>query len=601
MKKPISFLLALIIMMSAFMGLGFTATALDTQGEYLAVTLNDVTTNVKVGDTFRYTMTLTDVEIINCQAEITYDSDYLTVSTVDEADEDAYDAYIAECFPVVYDSAILNTDVEDLIFYNCSRVKSYKFTGENTLITLEFTANKAGETVISTEMIEMAKALNDFYVDKTDSGSVLVKEYTSNEFITYVPTEDPSSEEPSSDEPSSEDPSSEDPSSEEPSSEEPSSEEPSSEEPQKPVKVENIVATPDSASATLSWDAVEGATKYWIYKNKAGSYVAYSSTTATSAVVGDLDGDTTYQFKVVAVLADGSMQKLADADVVEFTTLAPVVVEGLGAATDITSATLSWNAVEGAQKYWVYKAFEENGPFYVYDCTTNLEYTVRHLQPDTTYYFKVVPAMLVNGKLTLGEVEAADKITVTTTSGETITVKVTDLTSTTATISWQPYENAQKYWVMLSRKTKSSSNIADWIPWAETTDTTYTFNLAGMEDYYYFTVVALYTDSQTGTLETVNYLADGARLPYSDGDIINFTAVDDDTVTLTWSAPENITKVWISYIDENGKEVVVDSATENTITLDIENYKNYKFAINALDTSGFVGYITRLGGEAYHE
>ncbi|MBR2715102.1 MAG: starch-binding protein, partial [Ruminococcus sp.] len=46
---------------------------------------------------------------------------------------------------------------------------------------------------------------------------------------------------------------------------------------QKPVKVENIVATPSSSTAVLSWDAVEGATKYWVYKNVSGSYVIYSS------------------------------------------------------------------------------------------------------------------------------------------------------------------------------------------------------------------------------------------------------------------------------------------------------------------------------------
>ncbi|MDO4748540.1 MAG: hypothetical protein Q4A12_05125, partial [Eubacteriales bacterium] len=377
------------------------------------------------------------------------------------------------------------------------------------------------------------------------------------------------------------------------------SEEPS--EDQKPIKVENIVATPESSTAVLTWDAVEGATKYWVYKNKNDSYVAYASATGTQITVGGLDGNSTYQVKIVAVFEDGTMQKLSDADVVEFTTLAPVVVDGFVVTPDMTSVKLSWNAVEGAQKYWIYKAFEENGPFYVYDATTELNYTVRRLQPDTTYYFKVVPAILSNGMLALGEPEAAQKIEAKTATGEAITVKITDLTSTTATISWPAHEDAVKYWVIYSTTTKSTSDLSKWTTWAETTDTTYTFKWREPGKYYFFSVVALYNDAETGRQETVNYLADGARMPYSDDDMITFTPVDDDTVTLTWAEDTGATKVWVSYYDESGKETIMASTQTNTITLNLEGYKNYSYGLNALDSTGNVGYLTRPGGEAYHE
>ncbi|MBR2715396.1 MAG: hypothetical protein IKB73_04220, partial [Ruminococcus sp.] len=321
---------------------------------------------------------------------------------------------------------------------------------------------------------------------------------------------------------------------------------------QKPVKVENIVATPSSSTAVLSWDAVEGATKYWVYKNVSGSYVIYSSASTNKLTVASLLGDTTYQFKVVAVLSDGTTQKLADADVVEFTTLAPIVTKNIETVSSVTSITLSWDKVEGAQKYWIYKAFEENGPFYVYDATTDLEYSVKALQPDTTYYFKVVPAVLTNGKLYLGETGAAQKIEATTSSGESIKVKVTDLTSTSATISWNAFENAEKYWIIYSTETMSTTDLSKWTTWSETTDTSFTIKWRKPGEFYHFSVVAKCKNPETGGTETVNYLADSARIPYSDSDIITFTPVDDDTVTLSWNDDIGMSKVWVSYINAEG-------------------------------------------------
>lgn len=372
--------------------------------------------------------------------------------------------------------------------------------------------------------------------------------------------------------------------------------------PTKPTKVENIKATPAASNAVLSWDAVDGAAKYWIYKfnESTGAWGVYTSSTATNATVGSLLGNTTYQVKVIATFVDGSMMKLTDATTVEFSTLEPVVVDTLKATPSTTSIDLSWDAVDGAQKYWVYKAYEKDGPFYVHGSATELKYTVRNLQPETSYYFKVVPAILSNGLLALGEASACPNIEATTTSGDVITTVVTNVTSTTATISWPEFENAVKYWVIYSTATKSTTDLSKWTTLASTTDTTYTFKWREPGKYYFFSVVALYNDAQTGKQATVNYIGAGARMTYSDSNFITFTPVDDDTVTLSWPEDTGATKIWVSYYDENGKETIVKSTQTNTITLDIKNYQNYSFGLNALDSTGNVGYLTPAGGEKYH-
>ena len=72
MKKLLSLMLAIIMAMSAFMGLGFSVAAQDA--DILKVTVNGVTTDVRVGDTFTYTYALSDVVIMNAEARVNYDS-----------------------------------------------------------------------------------------------------------------------------------------------------------------------------------------------------------------------------------------------------------------------------------------------------------------------------------------------------------------------------------------------------------------------------------------------------------------------------------------------------------------------------------------------
>ncbi len=589
MKKLLSILLALIITMSAFMGLGFSVSA--ENSDVLAVTVDGVTTNVKVGDTFRYTMTLSDVQIVNCQAEVYFDNNFVKVTTVDENDEEAYDAYVTENFPIIYDSVIFNTDLTEKILVNCSRVNKYRFVGEKTLFSFEFTALAAGETTISTTMIEMAKSVTEFYVDKTPDGPVLVEEYTSAEFVTYEAPEEPSTEEPST---------------EEPSTEEPSTEEPSTEEPTEPaiVKVKNISATAESTTAQFTWDALDGATKYWVYKYNDSNdtwAVAVSSTT-TSAVVKNLTGGTAYQFKVIARIGDSKILSLDDADVVNVTTKAPVATESITATTGITSANITWDPIEGATKYWVYKANSESGPYYICgSTTTGTNFVVKKLYPDSTYYFKIQALTHENGTPILSNIDDSPLLTVTTGAAAAITTTAVSNTATSATLSWPAFENADKYWVMYSTTSSDTTDRSHW-RMATTTATTYIFNNLQSNTVYYFCVCARYTDADTGKVETIDYIPVMVHTAYSNEDFITFTPVDDTTVTLSWDEIETVAKTWVIVKDADGNQVAIISTTTNSVTIkNLSGYENYTYELKVLDNDGVIGYITKTGGESYHD
>lgn len=67
------------------------------------------------------------------------------------------------------------------------------------------------------------------------------------------------------------------------------------------------VGTTTSSSVALSWNTVSGATGYTVYRDGAKA----TTTTGTSATVGQLSADTAYQFSVSATNAAGESVKSA--------------------------------------------------------------------------------------------------------------------------------------------------------------------------------------------------------------------------------------------------------------------------------------------------
>ena len=119
MKKLISLVLAMTLVLSAFMGLGFSASAEDA--DVLNVTVNGVTTQVCVGDKFTYHYTLSDLKIVNTEARVNYDSSKLQLTVVDDLDEDLYNAFLQQTFPLIHSSNLMyNFDLKDKILYNFS-------------------------------------------------------------------------------------------------------------------------------------------------------------------------------------------------------------------------------------------------------------------------------------------------------------------------------------------------------------------------------------------------------------------------------------------------------------------------------------------------
>ena len=371
-----------------------------------------------------------------------------------------------------------------------------------------------------------------------------------------------------------------------------------------PQKISGITYNATDTNIAFNWNSVDGAVKYWVYRynEDTSTWISHTSSRTNSVVAKLLEADKLYQFKIICKLEDGTTYSLYDADIINVNTSKAVATTKIEAVENIRYANISWEPVEGATKYWVYKSTSENGPFYICKSSQTSSATVERLHPDTTYYFKVVALTSNNGILTISKPENSPLVAVTTGSASKITVDNTVITSNSATITWPAFENADKYWLQLSTTTGDVDNKSEWISVASTTDVTnltYTFKNLDSNKSYYLYVSARFTDNN-GDVKVISYIPAKIRTYYADEQFVEFTKINDTSVKLKLPDDLNVQKSWIYVFDSEGVQITrVSTTTGEVIIKLLEKPENYTYAVYVLDNDGNYGYITPLNGYLY--
>ncbi len=118
----------------------------------------------------------------------------------------------------------------------------------------------------------------------------------------------------------------------------------------------SLVATGTTGGISLSWQAVNGATSYKVYRaTTSGAFAtktAIGSTASTTYQDTSAVAGTTYYYQVTAVSAVG--ESLPSIEVNGVATAPPSPVTGLTATAGTGQETLSWTAVSGATSYNIY-------------------------------------------------------------------------------------------------------------------------------------------------------------------------------------------------------------------------------------------------------
>ena len=152
------------------------------------------------------------------------------------------------------------------------------------------------------------------------------------------------------------------------------------------VTLSNVAS---SGKVKISWEPVEGATKYQIYRatSKNGTYSRISTTGNTSATNTKTDAGKTYYYKVRAI-CDVDAAAGAYSEVKSITCDLPQPTVSI--ALSSKKPKVSWKKVEGATKYEVYRATSKSGTYSKVKTTTSLNWKDTAAKSGKTYYYKVV-------------------------------------------------------------------------------------------------------------------------------------------------------------------------------------------------------------------
>ena len=144
-----------------------------------------------------------------------------------------------------------------------------------------------------------------------------------------------------------------------------------------------------SGKPYIYWSAVDGANRYEVYRSgsKDGTYSFLDSTANLNYTDSKANVGTTYYYKVKALAADGTDSSLSTAVAITCRCARPVVKTDYWASTG--KPYIYWSAVDGANRYEVYRSGSKDGTYTLLGTTTAKNYTDSKANVGTTYYYKV--------------------------------------------------------------------------------------------------------------------------------------------------------------------------------------------------------------------
>ena len=252
------------------------------------------------------------------------------------------------------------------------------------------------------------------------------------------------------------------------------------------LKVVNVAA---SGKPKLTWTAVQSADKYEVYRStkQDGSYSKiYTTKNATFTNTGAA-AEKKYYYKVCAISVDNSDANGAVCDAVSIVCdLAKVT--GLKAVNVAASGKpkLTWTAVQGADKYDVYRSTKQNGTYSKIYTTKNTTYTNTGATAEKKYYYKV-RAISTDNSNAHG---ALSGYVVRTCDLARPVISVARNSAGKPKITWAKVKGADKYEIY--RSTKQNGTYSKIYT---TKNTTYINTKAAAGKTYYYKVRAISTSN----------------------------------------------------------------------------------------------------------
>ena len=326
-----------------------------------------------------------------------------------------------------------------------------------------------------------------------------------------------------------------------------------------------IMITTESGRPKISWNAVNGADKYWVYRSVDGeTFDYYARTDKPSFTDGSTSIGTTYYYAVKAVAVLGGRDVSSGRSTAQSIQCRPAA-PSVSIYRASGKPQLKWNAVSGAAKYWVYRS-TDGVNFKYYDSTAKTSYTNTGALLGTKYHYRVKAVAVVNGK----DVASADSGTKSLfTTPEAPGVSIYRVNGKPQ-LKWSAVTGAAKYWIY------RSTDGVNFKYYDSTTGTSYTNCIAASGTEYYYKVKAAAVVNGKDVASDFSNTKSLFTTPAAPS--VSITT-SKGKPKLTWKAVKGADKYYI-YRSTDGK-----------------NFKYY----NETDEAGYTNYSTNIGTTYYYK
>ncbi len=344
--------------------------------------------------------------------------------------------------------------------------------------------------------------------------------------------------------------------------------------------------TDSSLSLGWDWDPESDIKGYKIYRSTAadGEYSLRKTFRGNIFLDTGLYAGTTYYYKVSAFNNYGESDQTS---YINGTTsggeTAPSTPTGLsvGSAT-ISSLTISWNTVTGAESYRVYRSSTMGGTYSLVGSPTTNSYTDSGLSESTTYFY-YISAVNSYG-------ESAQTFGYgTTSSGGSAPSTPSDLsvgsaTTSSLTISWNTVTGAESY-----RVYRSSTSGGTYTLIGSPTTNSYTDSglSESMTYYYRISAVNSYGESSLSSYQSGTTTSSGGSAPSVPANL-SVGSATTSSLTITWNTVTGAEsyKVYRSSTS-GGTYTLIGSPTTNSYTnTGLSESSTYFYKVSAVNSYG---------------
>ena len=287
-----------------------------------------------------------------------------------------------------------------------------------------------------------------------------------------------------------------------------------------------------SGKPQLTWAAVDGATKYEIYRSTQQStgYSLLGTTTSTSYVNTGAAVGKTYYYRVKAVNSAGTSaySNIVSGRAKAAIPAAPRVTIGNSSASG--KPQLTWAAVDGATKYEIYRSTQQSTGYSLLGTTTSTSYVNTGAAVGKTYYYRV---KAVNSAGTSAYSNIVSGTARTPAPAAPVLKGGTSSASGKPQLTWAAVDGAAKYDVY-----RSNSADGTFSKVGSTDKTTYVNTGAVKGVTYFYKIRAVGASGASGFSNTVAiHVAGVVKAPAAV--VLSGIKADAAGITVTWKTTAN--------------------------------------------------------------